>query len=164
MIERDKRRERVDQVKSDQEVQDWLKAKVPSVNYIGFVIDEMHQAMRHHEIKAGEVPQIEKGTCAHCSHYKGDGQESLGYCRRYAPQPTSPLMMVIAEYLADIGWMAADNEDSNWRMHETKSLTMWPMVSESDSCGEYAHNARLDGTQSEHLTTDGAETPANGAE
>lgn len=28
----------------------------------------------------------------------------------------------------------------------------------------YAHNARPDGTQSEHLTTDGAETPANGAE
>lgn len=28
----------------------------------------------------------------------------------------------------------------------------------------YAHNARPDGTQAERLTTDGAETPANGAE
>lgn len=159
-MDRDAREQVGKDLKADKdEIDEWLKKKVPSVNYIAFCIDELHQAWANDDAKKGNAPELPDKACGNCQYFEG-GSESVGQCRRSAPAPIHPIMYVLAEYLAHIGWATADSESANWRRHETASTTLWPVVSKHDCCGEHAHNARQTGTSSEHATSDDAEPAA----
>lgn len=77
----------------------------------------------------------ECGSCRFWQHMVKDE----GYCHRNAPTGGIYTQVIIADYLAEIGYKLCGPLENKWGEHDTAKgeMVVWPQTDADDWCGDF---------------------------